>query len=62
MNKGDRFVLHHTNGKDYEGIVVSYNLFREPGMEYAIDLEGMADVLFVGENFFKDNNVEVLNG
>ena len=52
MKVGDKFIFHSSNGLDYKGEVVNFNDFREPGMEYAIDIEGYDDVCFVGEDFF----------
>lgn len=49
-------VFHSSNGMDYKVVVVSYNAFREPGMEYAVDIWDAngtyaGDVYFVGEDF-----------
>ena len=61
MDVGDKFILHSSNGLDYKGEVVNFNNFREPGMEYAIDIEGYDDVCFVGEDFFIKNNLEIID-
>lgn len=35
---GDRFILHSTNGLDYEIEVVNVNMYRPPDQIYAIDV------------------------
>lgn len=50
FKRGERVKVYTKNRKDYLlGTVVNYNNFREPGMEYAIDVR-FSDYLFVGEN------------
>ena len=61
VNVGDKYILHSSNGMDYNIEVVNVNDFREPSMKYGIDVyDGngayAGDVLFVGEDFF--NNCE----
>lgn len=61
INIGDKYILHSSNGMDYNIEVVNVNDFREPSMKYGVDVydgNGVyaGDVLFVGENFF--NNCE----
>jgi len=53
---GDRFILHSTNGLDYDIEVVNVNMYRPPDMIYAIDMwhngqEVNDDVIFVGDEF-----------
>lgn len=52
----DKFVLHSSNGMDYDIEVVSVNDYREPSLKYGIDVyDGngayAGDVMFVGEDF-----------
>ena len=59
VNVGDKYILHSSNGMDYNIEVVNVNDFREPSMKYGIDMyDGngtyAGDVLFVGENFFSN--------
>lgn len=59
VNVGDKYILHSSNGMDYNIEVVNVNDFREPSMKYGIDVyDGngtyAGDVLFVGENFFSN--------
>lgn len=35
------------------GTIINFNEFREPGMEYAVLIDGMDDVVFVGEKDIK---------
>lgn len=53
---GDKFILHSTNGLDYDIEVVNANMYRPPNEIYAIDvwLNGEPlndDVIFVGDEF-----------
>ena len=53
---GDKYILHDSNGMDYNIKVVNVNDFREPSLKYGIDVyDGngtyAGDVMFVGENF-----------
>ncbi len=53
---GDRFILHSTNGLDYEIEIVNVNMYRPPDQIYAIDMwlngqEVYDDVIFVGDEF-----------
>ena len=53
---GDKYILHDSNGMDYNIKVVNENDFREPSLKYGIDVyDGngtyAGDVMFVGENF-----------
>ena len=58
-NNGDRFILHSTNGLDYDIYLVNVNEYRPPGKEYGIDvyLNGnpvYQDVVFVDELFLDE--------
>ena len=53
---GDKYILHSSNGMDYNIEVINVNDFREPSMKYGIDMyDGngtyAGDVMFVGEDF-----------
>lgn len=53
---GDKYVLHSSNGMDYDIEVVNVNNFREPDMKYGVDVHDVngiyaGDVMFVGESF-----------
>ena len=63
----DKFILHSTDGNDYDIEVVNVSLFREPELKYALDvrLDGEPvsnDVFFVGDNFFEIPQVEKVEG
>ena len=63
INVNDEYVLHSQNGMDYKIIVISINNFREPSMKYGLDVwdgNGVycGDVMFVGDDFFENNNIE----
>ena len=42
-------ILNENGNVIAEGTVINYNVFREPGMEYAVDVNGVDDVYFFGE-------------
>lgn len=53
----DRYILNSENGMKYTIEVVNVNNFREPSMQYAVDVwdgNGVyaGDVMFVGADFF----------
>lgn len=53
---GDKYILHSTNGMDYNIEVVNVNDFREPSLKYGVDVYDSngtyaGDVMFVGEDF-----------
>jgi len=53
---GDKYILHSTNGMDYNIEIVNVNDFREPDMKYGVDVyDGngtyAGDVMFVSDNF-----------
>ena len=53
---GDKYILHHSNGMDYDIEVINVNNYREPSMKYGLDVyDGngtyAGDVMFVGEDF-----------
>ena len=62
---GDKYILHSSNGMDYDIEVINVNDFREPSMKYGIDVydsNGVyaGDVLFVDDVFLdKCEKVEV---
>ena len=64
INVGDKYILHSSDGKDYNIEIVNVNHFREPGMEYACDVfdsNGNSindDVIFTGDDFFNKECVE----
>ena len=65
INVGDKYILHSSNGMDYDINVVNVNYCREPGMEYACDvIDGNGihsdDVMFFGDEFFSQECVEKL--
>lgn len=43
-------ILNENGNVIAKGTVINYNDFREPGMEYAVDVKGVDDVCFFGEN------------
>ena len=59
----DEYVLHSVNGLDYKIIVININNCRPPDMKYGLDMWDnngiyIGDVMFVGEDFFNNSNVE----
>ena len=53
---GDKYILHSSNGMDYDIEVINVNDYREPDMKYGVDIfdeNGIyaGDVTFVGEAF-----------
>lgn len=51
MKVGDRVEILGKNGSIIgEGTIYNINEFREPSMIYAVDVDGMEDVLFFGES------------
>lgn len=53
---GDKYILHSSNGMDYDIEVVNVNNFRESDMKYGVDVHNAngiyaGDVMFVGESF-----------
>lgn len=59
IKQGDEFILHSSNGYDYECQVININEFRPEEMKYALDVtvngESLPDVSFVGDQFFQLN-------
>ena len=54
----DKFILHSSNGMDYNIEVINVNNFREPDMKYGVEVydgNGIyaGDVMFVGESFLR---------
>ena len=41
-------------GKDYEGEVINISYYRPPDMRIVVDVEDLADYLFVGEEDIKE--------
>lgn len=63
IKKGDRFILHSTNGVDYEIEIVNVNNCRPPDMKYAFDImvDGKniySDVVFQGDDWFNRPDVK----
>lgn len=63
VNRGDKFILHSENGKDYEIRVVNVNEYREPSMTCGCDvfLDGVSvneDIWFCGEDFLLSEKCE----
>jgi len=63
IKEGDKFVLHSSNGMDYNIKVININNFREPEMKYACDVidgNGICsdDVMFFGDDFFKQDCID----
>ncbi|HGQ2848740.1 TPA: hypothetical protein ACLZEB_001207 [Streptococcus pneumoniae] len=55
----DRVLISDLNNKVIgKGMVINYNIFREPGMEYAVVFDGDVEVYFVGENQLEKLYVE----
>ena len=53
---GDKYILHSSNGMDYNIEIVNVNNFREPSMKYGADIydrNGVyaGDVTFFGDEF-----------
>ena len=53
---GDKYILHSSNGMDYDIEVVNVSDYREPDMKYGVDVydgNGIyaGDIMFVGESF-----------
>ena len=53
---GDKYILHSSNGINYDIEIINVNDFREPSLKYGIDVyDGngtyAGDVMFVGEDF-----------
>lgn len=53
---GDKYILHSSNGMDYDIEIVNVSDYREPDMKYGVDVYDknriyVGDVMFVGENF-----------
>ena len=64
---GDKFILHSTDGNDYDIKVINVNLCREPDMKYALDVRFNGepisnDVFFKGDDFFELPQVEKVEG
>ena len=61
IKKGDEFILHSSNGLDYECQVINISDYRPEEMKYALDVtvngESLPDVSFVGDQFFQLNEV-----
>lgn len=61
IKKGDEFILHSSNGLDYECQVINISEYRPEEMKYALDVtvngESLPDVSFVGDQFFQLNEV-----
>lgn len=61
IKQGDEFILHNSNGFDYECQVININEFRPEDMKYALNItvngESLPDVSFVGDQFFQLNEV-----
>lgn len=61
IKKGDEFILHSSNGFDYECKVININECRPEDMKYALDVtvngESLPDVSFVGDQFFQLNEL-----
>ena len=53
---GDKYILHSSNGMDYNIEIINVNDFREPDMKYGADVydrNGVyaGDVIFFGDSF-----------
>lgn len=53
---GDKYILHSSNGMDYDIEIVNVNNMREPDMKYGADVydgNGVyaGDVMFFGDDF-----------
>ena len=59
IKKGDEFILHSSNGLDYECQVINISDYRPEEMKYALDVtvngESLPDVSFVSDQFFQLN-------
>ena len=59
LSVGDNFILHSSNGKDYDCIIYNINNCRPPEMKYALDVKvdgkPLEDFAFVSEQFFQIN-------
>lgn len=55
FNEGERVFVKNSQGLELRGTVINHNPFREPGMEYAVnlDLSDPTDFIFVGESQIK---------
>lgn len=62
VNKGDKYVLHSSNGMDYKVEVVNVNYCRPPEVFYACELidgngvsyyEAKSDWYFCGDDFLE---------
>lgn len=63
IQKGDRFILHATNGVDYEIEILSVSDYRPPDMKYAMDImvDGRniySDIIFQGDDWFNHQNIK----
>lgn len=61
---GDKYILHSSNGMDYNIEIINVNNFREPSMKYGADIydgNGVyaGDVTFFGDEFL--NKCEKVN-
>ena len=63
IEKGDRFILHATNGIDYEIENLGISDYRPPDMKYAMDVmvDGKhiySDIVFQGDDWFDHPNIK----
>ena len=64
---GDKYILHSSNGMDYTIEVININDYRPSEEKYGVDVydgNGVyaGDVMFVGDSFLNQNNVELIDG
>ena len=63
IEKGDRFILHATNGIDYEIKILGVSDYRPPDMKYAMDItvggrNVYSDIVFQGDDWFDHPNIK----